>query len=209
MTRKGCIVTVVVLLVLIGGVVLGIHFLLQSVYNPHHHGKRLYTWTEQAIHSPDPAARREATEALVGAFKDMRRGEPRIQLVMRFCGTAKLPKEVLPFLVEALHAPEIQDIGRRSYQAIALSRVEDNAAIPTLVEVILHDEDQHARDGALAALCMMDSHGKDALPALREAARDENKDVQRRAEEAVKEIEREIKRAAELDARYPTPSRRQ
>lgn len=206
MTRKGCIVTVVVLLVLIGGGVLGIYCIRQSVYDPYHHGKRLYTWAEQAIHSPDPAARRQATEALVAGFKDMQRGEPRIQLVMRFC-VAKLPKEVLPFLVEALHAPEIQE--KRSYQAIALSRVEGTAAIPTLVEAILHDEDQHARDGAVAALCMMDSHGKDALPALREAARDENKDVQRRAEEAVKEIEQEIKRAAELDASFPPPSRRQ
>lgn len=197
-------------LVLIGGVVLGIYFIRRSVYDPYHHGKRLYAWAEQAIRSPAPAARRQATEALVAAFKDMQRGEPRIQLVMRFCGAGKLPKEVLPFLVEALHAPEVQAIGRRSYHAMALSRVEDNAAIPTLVEVILHDEDQLAREGALAALCMTASHGKDAkdaLPGLREATRDENKDVRRRAEEAVKEIEREIKEAAELRARYPTPSR--
>jgi HEAT repeat protein len=204
MTRKGCIVTVVVALLVLIGLGTGLYYLVENDRNPYYHGKRVYAWTDQAIHAPDPDARREAAQALAGAFKERKCGS-RISLTMEFAGRWGLPKELVPFLIETLHAEEMP---AGSYQSMALSRVEDNSAVPALVEVILHDEDQHARDGALGALCVMESHGKEALPALREAARDENKDVQRRAEDAVKEIEQEIERAAELNARYGTTSRR-
>jgi hypothetical protein len=76
-------------------------------YNPSYHGKRLDAWAEQAECDEDPEARRRAAEVLTEALHDLK-GQPQIYLVMRFCGQQQkpLPKEVIPFLLEALKGPE-------------------------------------------------------------------------------------------------------
>ena len=119
--RRGVVgdaVLLVLILLLLGGVA-SVYFSLQSWYNPYYCGKRVYDWAETAIWAPDPVARREATQALVEAFQGMNVGEPRTQLVLRFCyvrknerGEYDLPKEVVPFLLEALHARDV--LARRS-----------------------------------------------------------------------------------------------
>ena len=188
MKKRGCLLTFAVVCLLLTGAVAYFYLNYQNLYNPIYNGKRVYAWSEQAIHDHDPAARAEATQALVSAFKEMRPGEPRIQLVMYCCSDGLLPKEIIPFLIEALHAHEIQAPG--SYQAIALSRVEGTAAVPALVEVALNDEDPHARAGAVAALRMMGPKAKAAEPDLRRAASEGEGEARHRAEEALQEIER-------------------
>jgi HEAT repeat protein len=160
----------------------------ESRYNPRHNGKRVYDWKDQAIFDPDPAARREATENLIQAFRQMERGEPRVQLVLKCSGERELPKEMLPFLLEALHAHEIQD--PCSYQAMTLSRVEDAAALPALIEVIRLDDDAHARAGAVAALGMMGAKARAVEAEVRAALADPDHRVRKEAEQALREITR-------------------
>jgi HEAT repeat protein len=102
-------------------------------------------------------------------------------------GEPELPKEILPFLIVALHAKEIQSTS--SYQAMALSVVEGKAAIPALVNVILHDDDEHAQGGALAALMLMGARAEPAMEQLRGALEDDSAEVRRRAGKALQEIE--------------------
>jgi hypothetical protein len=160
------------------------HFSYLSLFNPSYHGKRVYGWAEQAIHDPDPDARARATQELVAAFKELREGEPRTQLVMLFCGRSELPKEVTPFLVEALHDNVLPP---NSYPALALSSVEGTEAAPALVEVILHDDDPHARAGALEALRMTAERGKPVEPELRRVANEGDGEARRRAEDILAE----------------------
>jgi hypothetical protein len=188
--KKGCIIALTsFLLVLIGGVAT-VYLTFQSLYNPYYNGKRVYAWAKQAVNDPDPAERRVATQALVEAFKGMQKGEPRIQLVMGFCsgryieqGGPELPEEVVPFLIEALHAEEMPP---GSYQSMALSEVRGTAAVAALVEVVLHDDDPHARAGALSALQMIQESAKEKG----------NKEVQLRVEAALREIEQAAGEAA-------------
>ncbi len=176
---------VLVGLLLSGGVAL--YFYIQSVGNPYHQGRRVREWARIAIQDPDPAARREATSALCEAFKTMRRGEPRVQLTSLFCGPSVLPREVLPFLLEALHAREMWSM---SYPCLALAHVESEAAVPALVNVVLHDVDAHAREGAMMALA--NSKGKKAgADAFRQAVGDGSPDVRLRAAAALKRLEKE------------------
>jgi hypothetical protein len=182
--KRGCLVAVAAAgLLLVGGAAY-IYFSYQSMFNPSYHGKRVYGWAEQAIHDPDPNARARATQELVAAFKELKAGEPRVQLVMLFCGRSELPKEVTPFLVEAMHDDIIPP---NSYPALALSSVEGTEAAPALVEVILHDDDPHARAGALEALRMMGERGKPVEPELQRVANEGDGKTRRRAEEILAE----------------------
>jgi hypothetical protein len=197
--KRGWVIAAAIVCGVILAVPATVFFTYRSLYNPSYQGKRLYAWAEQAIHDPDPAARTKAAETLVAAFKEMRQGEPRIQLVMRFCyarrnkqGEPELTKEVLPFLIEALHAHEI--MAPNSYQAIALSQVEGTEAVPALVEVLLNDEDSHARAGAVAALGMMKTRAKAAEPFLKRAASEGDGEARRWAQDALQEIERATSR---------------
>jgi hypothetical protein len=168
MRLRGCIIaSVVISLTLICGFV-AICLVVQNWYNPSCYGRRVNDWADIAMGDSDPANREAATKVLVEAFQNMR-GEPRITLTQRFCGSAPrvddrgepvLPKELLPFLLETLHAKEMHP---DSYPAWAISRVEPDAAIPALVDVVLHDEDEDAYKGALSALGKM---GRKAVPVL-------------------------------------------
>jgi HEAT repeat protein len=136
---------------------------------------------------PDTAARETAARTLMGALQEMQ-GEPRIQLVMRFCGRDGVPKEAIPFLVEALHAEEMPS---GSYPAMALSRVEGEAAVPALIDVITNDDDEHAQAGAVSALDMMlmERSSEAAEAALKHAATTGSEAVQKQAREALKRHE--------------------
>ncbi len=185
--NKGWTITIGVVLLVLCGVAV-VWYIVTYAYNPYFKGKRLYAWKDQAIHDPDPVARTEATETLIQAFKELR-GETRVQLVLHFCydhGAPELPSEVVPFLIEALHAREIQYPD--SYQAIALSQVQDAAAIPALVEVLLHDEDDHAHAGAVAALNLMGPRAAPAEAELRGALGHKSEQVRARAQNALREI---------------------
>jgi hypothetical protein len=187
--KKGCVVTVVVVVLGVAGVVATyLHW-----YNPYYHSKRVRTWARQAIDDPTPEGRREAAQALAEAFRGMRPGEPRIQLVMQFCyarqndqGEYELPEEVLPFLIETLHAREIEG---GSYQCCALSQVKGGAAVPALIEVIKHDDDPHARYCAACAIRLMGTRNETAMPLLRRALDEGDEEVRRRAAEALNVIE--------------------
>jgi HEAT repeat protein len=78
-----------------------------------------------------------------------------------------------------------------SYPAMALSRIEGEAAVPALVQVIANDNDDHARSGAVSALGMMlmERESKAAETALRRVADGESGEVQRQAQEALKRHE--------------------
>ena len=71
MSRKGCIVTVIAVPLVLIGVGTTLYYMDQNVRNPYYHGKRVNAWADQALQGPDAATRREATEALVAAFKEM------------------------------------------------------------------------------------------------------------------------------------------
>jgi hypothetical protein len=124
-------------------------------YNPVVHGKRVYTWANQAMSDPDPAARQEAAQVLVEAVRSME-GEPRTQLVMRFCNTPEgdwekcaLPKEVLPVLLEALRA---KDIPPGSYPAMASRLVDPADSVPALTEMMQRETDEEVKKRIKAAL---------------------------------------------------------
>ncbi len=181
MSKKGCLIAAAAVSVL---VMAAGYFSYQGIYNPYYQGKRVYAWADQALDSPDPAVREAAAQTLTGALHEMH-GERCLQLVMRFCGRSDVAKETIPFLVEALHAEEMPP---GSYPAIALSRVEGEAAVPALVGVIDNDNDEHARLGAVAALDMMlwDRKSNAAEAALQHAATAGSGAVQKVAQEALK-----------------------
>ena len=181
--KKESIIALTVVL-LLAGVVGGIWYYATYLYNPFFEGKRLYAWKDQAIFDHDPAAREKAAETLIRAFHSLK-GETRVQLVLHCCGERELPKELVPFLIVTLHATEIPS---DSYSAMALSKVEGTAAIPALIEVILHDEDEHAQAGAVLALSMMEAKVEPALEMLRKAATGANEELRRRASYALATI---------------------
>jgi hypothetical protein len=149
--KKTIIIGLGILLVLafvavagIGGLYL--HFLNQ--YNPTYHGKRVYAWADQAVYDQDPAARREATQVLLEAWPDMQ-PEPRVHLAMHVCdlsmkseGKNPLPKEVLPFLIEATKCP---DMPPHSYPEMALQFGKGPDTVPALKEAVKNERDPDAR----------------------------------------------------------------
>jgi len=168
MNSRGCAIATVCIFPALGAA--AIYFYnsyqrYQDLANPYYQGRRVHDWADSAIEDPDPNKRREAAEALVEAFKVMKPGEPRIQLTMRFCGS-RLPKEALPFLIETLHAPEMPPKG---YPYIAFHWVDPDIAIPALVEVVAHDEDEHACECAANALSQF---GPEAEATLRKVLTD-------------------------------------
>jgi hypothetical protein len=78
--RKVCAVALAAVVVLVIGGLGVVYFAWQNWYNPSYHGKRVHTWANIVIRASDPGARREAAQALVEAFPQMTRGEPRIEL---------------------------------------------------------------------------------------------------------------------------------
>jgi len=180
--KKGCFLAVISFVLLCVGAAVAIYWQHQSIFNPQHHGKRVYAWAHQAMHDPDPTTRRQATEELVEAFRTMPHGEPRIQLTMKFCGVEKLPKEMLPFVLETLHAEEMPP---GSYQSIVLGRIEPETGIPVIAEILRNGKDPHIRDCALSAFEWMDSHREDVKASLRMAVDNENDDEVRKILERV------------------------
>ena len=92
-------------------------------HNPYFRGKRLFDWVDQAVWDEDASRREQAVQVLNEAWQT-RRGEDRTQLVLRFVlprrgdqEKAVLPKEVIPFLLEALKAEEVP---AQNYAAMAL-----------------------------------------------------------------------------------------
>src|SRR5262249_47518961 len=95
--KKGCIIAAVAVVLALIGAVAAIYFAHENLFTPEYRGKRVNAWADQAIHDPDPAARREAAESLSAVFPEMKYG--RHQLMMRFCyARPELPPEVIPFL---------------------------------------------------------------------------------------------------------------
>jgi HEAT repeat protein len=186
--KKGCLVAIVVLIA--GGA--AVYFAWQSVYNPYYQGRRIRNWADIAIGDPDPAARSEAVLAMTEGFQQLGAGEPRTQFLIYLCvthqnyrGKKELPKEMLSFLIERLHAGELPS---NNYAVMALTKVETDAAITALVDVLLHEGDAYVRDGALRALDL--SRGKPAaVAALRRALDTENEKVRERAADALKRLE--------------------
>jgi HEAT repeat protein len=169
MKGKGCAIAIVGVLVALNVVAAAIFIAYrsyQNTVNPVFRGRGVQDWADIAIEDRDPIKRREAAETLAEAFKEMGPGGPRISLTMRFCGHTQLPKEVLPFLLQALHAEEMPPAG---YASMAVSRVEPDAAIPALIELILHDDSEHACESAAHALSEM---GPQAEKAFNEAMAD-------------------------------------
>jgi hypothetical protein len=189
--KKWMIIAVVLLLAVLG-VAAAIWFVWIEPYYPRYNGRWVYSWADQALLDPNSDARREATENLIPAFRRMKLGEPRIQLLLHFAGRQTVPKEVIPFLVEALHGREFYDYETNAmpgaYVAMALSTVEDGAAIPALIDVIRNDPDSRARAGAIVALRLMGGKAKAAEPDLKRASVDMDHRVREEAERALKEI---------------------
>jgi hypothetical protein len=181
------VITASVILVLIVGFVVTCFVVLNWV-DPYYHGKRVYEWADIAIWDPDAARRREAADVLVEAFPDLSPTWARVSLIQRSCQATDdgkvLPREVLPFLLETLHASEMSPGG---YQSWAISRVEPEAAIPALIDVMLHDNDENACESASQALSRM---GQKAVPALHQALTDAPEDKRGRIRKTLEQIER-------------------
>jgi hypothetical protein len=183
--NKGCLIAVLAAVLLVIGVGTVLYYSVVNSINPSYHGKRIYAWAEQAKHDPNPAARQEASQVLLEAFKADR--TLRIQLTMAFCEGETLPKELIPFLVETLHA---QEMPPGSYQSMALGRIEGEAAVPALVDVIDKD-DEHARAAAVEAIrtMLLERDSKAAEAALHRVADGKDGEVQLRARDALKRYE--------------------
>jgi hypothetical protein len=157
-----------IVLTLTGTVVLGFVIAVGAVYlcflnwhNPSYHGKRVHTWADQAIWDEDPQARSDAVVVLIEALREMR-GEPLYQLVMRFCSPYKdgqykrpLPKEVLPFLIEAVKCKNIEP---GSYPAMAFEMSGGPDEIPALMEALKEERDREAKDRLKYVLDRVNEH---------------------------------------------------
>lgn len=189
--KKGCLLLLGLALALgIGSVVIVVFHLLNK-YNPVYHGKRVYAWQDQAIWDEDPAAREQAVQVLLEALHGME-GEPRTQLVMRFChprrhGQEKteMPKEVLPFLIEAL---KIDEHGG-GYAFIPLAYIPGPETVPALIDALRDERDAETRKRLVRVLGELGPKAKAAVPVLRDALRDENAAVRESAAVALKRIE--------------------
>src|SRR5262249_40847392 len=93
--------------------------------------------------------------------------------------------ELLPLLIDALKTDEHP----YSYPAIGLSRVEGPETVPALIDVLRNDPDKSVRAAAASALGLMGPRAKEAVPALREALRDEDTEVRGRSAQALEEID--------------------
>jgi hypothetical protein len=167
---------------------IALHF--REQYNPVHRGRRLYAWADQAMWHPDPAARREAVGVLREALPRLE-GERQTQFLLDIAGAydparpgAPLPPEMLPFLLDALEIDEHP----HSYPAVALRRLEGPDVVTALVGE-LRKQDPGVRERAAAALSMMDSRAREAVPALEEALHDEDRRVRAAAASALKDID--------------------
>jgi len=199
--KKSCLLTlgIVLALVAVTGSVVYFHF--KNQFDPVYHGKRIYTWKDQAIWDEDPAAREEAVQVLLEAVEEME-GEPRTQLLLRFVLHVRpneekpvLPKEVLPFLIRAM---KVED--RSGYPAKALYQIPGPETATALIDVLRSKESSQTRYQAayvLGALAMENKLGsamEQAVAALRKASQDEDPKVRREAADHLKWIEARGKR---------------
>jgi hypothetical protein len=188
--KKGCLLALALAAILGIGSIAAVAYSIWNQYNPSYHGKRVYTWADQAIWDEDPAAREEAVEVLLEALPEME-GKHRIQLVMRFChphrhGQEKteLPKEVLPFLFEAMKIDE-HDGG---YAVIAMGGSPGPETVPFLAEAMRNEKDPVTRKRILSVFDLMGPKARDAAPIVREALRDDYVFVRMRAAETLPRI---------------------
>jgi hypothetical protein len=146
--RNGCLNALVVLAIL-GLVACGLLLCFDHWENPTYHGKRLHTWVDQAIWDSDPVARRQAVDVLLEALPELHNWR-RTYLLMRFCHPEKngvekvpLPKEVLPFLIEALRSGEGS---AATYASIALIIGGAQDTVPILSAAVQNEQDAGARE---------------------------------------------------------------
>jgi hypothetical protein len=139
--KRGCVVGlgVVAALVLVAALVV---YNAVYMFNPFFRGKRLNGWVDQAVWDEDASRREQAIQVLTEWWQT-RRGEDRTQLVMRFVQPrrgdqekAVLPREVIPFLLEALKAEEWP---AQNYAAMALHWKGGPEAVEALTRA-LQDE---------------------------------------------------------------------
>jgi hypothetical protein len=198
--KKSCLLTlgIVLALVAVTGSVVYLHF--KSQFDPVYHGKRIYTWKDQAIWDEDAAAREEAVEVLLEAVEEME-GEPRQQLLLRFVLPRSvddekpvLPKELLPFLIRAMK------MDCSGYPAKALILTPGPETATALIHVLRSKESSHTRKeaayvlGALAMEYKLGSAMEQAVAALREASQDEDPEVRKEAADDLNWIEARRKR---------------
>lgn len=184
---RGCILVLIIVLAF-ALLLLAVFDYFWNEYNPVYHGKRLYAWADQAIWDPSPEARAQATQVLLGAL-GRERGEPRVQLLIRFVRPQRgkeekteLPKEVLPFLIEALG---VDDLPPGSYPAYALRFGAGPDTAPALAEALRHHKNPAVRRQAAAILGDLGVRAETAIPVLTEALDDDDKAVRLAAAEAL------------------------
>jgi hypothetical protein len=126
----------------------GVWYYFWNQYNPVYHNKRLYIWVDQAIWDEESTARQEAVQVLLEALPTLH-GEPRTQLLIRFPNPIKdgkmkypLPREVLPFLIEAVRVGEGAS---ESYAGMALFMNGGDDAISALEKAFEIESDADAK----------------------------------------------------------------
>ncbi len=160
----------------------------------------------EALHSPDPAVRRDAADALgdiggeakeaipalIAALKDQDVG-----VSLSAAGALKRigeeAREAVPALIAALKG---RDVDVRSYAATVLGSIGGKAkeAVPVLIAA-LKDQDVVVRSSAARALGNIGGEAKEAIPALIAALKDQDVDVRRSAADALGNIGGEAKEA--------------
>ena len=199
--KKGCVLTLGIMLGLVAGAIGVVYFHFKNEFDPIYHGKRIYTWADQAIWDDDPEARQEAVRVCFEALEDLE-GEPRTQFIMQFVHPkrgnqekTRLPKELLPFLIRAM---KIED--RSGYAIMALRQLDATDIVPTLIALLRNEESVSTRVQVVAILRTFAFEGRlgpaeeQARAALREALQDADPQVQKSAGEALNWIEAPKKR---------------
>jgi bifunctional DNase/RNase len=154
---------------------------------PVYHDKRLPAWVDQALEDTDPEARREAAEVLREVLPQLH-DDALWQFLLRFVKpkgdpqATPLPKEVHPFLIEALaYMPN-------SYPAMALEWRAGPDTVPALIEALKTQKDPSIRRQAADILGRLGPRAKEAVPALRDALQDEDEKVRKEAAAALKKL---------------------
>jgi HEAT repeat protein len=193
--KKGCLTAIAISIGLLVATAVGIYFHFKNKYDPFHHGRRIYTWADQAVWDDSAAKRQEAVQVLFEALEGME-GEPRTQLLLYFVAPtrgdekkATMPQELLPFFIQAMKVEH-----RSGYPAKALRKIPGENTVLALVDLLRSDPSENVREQAAQLLGGLGSEKKlgqakeKALAGLHEALQDENEHVRKSAEQSLKWI---------------------
>jgi hypothetical protein len=196
MHKKGCLMGLLALLAVSGGVVALAAWahrrFVVDHYCPVFHGRRLNEWADQAVGAADPAARQEAAAAL-GEARGQVNEDARLRLYKDLAlsrgreAEDTLPVEVLPFLREAFR----EEDRCAGMVAAGLARCPAAQTVPSLVEMLKGEKDAWKRETLMRTLGRFGPRAKEAVPLFREALGDARRETREEARMALEAIDPE------------------